>query len=276
MQVGVDRTGKVQIRVPASITCFFTPHRGKDACNSGSYGVGIAIDGGAEAIAYPAESFELTFEVVRVKTVEVALKMLKKLPDCRLMLKPNFPVGCGFGMSASLTLSALMALNAALSVKAGLLEIADIAHKAEVISSTGLGDVTTQVFGGVLCRLNAKCPSMAKVKKLRLLKSLDVLVLGKMDTETALEEYDFSTGIHHLKEFLKKPGVEELFYHSKAFAIESGVMDDEILDVVEAVEAEGGLASMVMLGKAVFAVNGFNAMKEFGEPFKVKVAEGLL
>ncbi len=264
--------GMKVVEVPASITCFFTPERGGDACKTGSYGVGIALKSGARAefkpSDSPSDSFRIEFECCAVETVEASIEILRSTGCVKpgtLKLKPNYPVGCGFGMSAALTLSALLSIS-----DLPVLKVADIAHRAEIESSTGLGDVVTQLYGGVVCRLNAACPSRAIIKKLNLLDELEVLILGRLDTEEALKEYDFSSGVRHLKEFLRKPTVENLFHHSKAFAEESGVIE-EVKDIIEAVESAGGLASMVMLGKAVFAVNGFSALKEFGEPLRVKV-----
>jgi len=37
------------------------------------------------------------------------------------------------------------------------------------------------------------------------------------------------------------------------------------------VESQGGLASMAMLGKVVFAINGFNALNEFGEVIQTRI-----
>ena len=256
------------VEVPASITCFFTPERGNDVCKTGSYGVGIALKSGAKAEFIPSDSFKIEFECIAVETVEAGVEILKSIRDVKpgtLKLRSNYPVGCGFGMSAALTLSALLSIS-----DLSVLKVADIAHKAEVESSTGLGDVVTQLYGGIVCRLNATCPTRAIIKKLNLLDELEVLVLGRLNTKEALKEYDFSSGMKHLKEFLRKPTVENLFRHSKAFAEESGVIE-EVRDIIEAVESAGGLASMVMLGKAVFAINGFGALEEFGEPLRVKV-----
>jgi pantoate kinase len=57
---------------------------------------------------------------------------------------------------------------------------------------------------------------------------------------------------------------------SKRFAIETGLAE-ELMDIIEAVEAAGGLASMVMLGNAVFAINGYEALKEFGQPITTSI-----
>ncbi|GEM_PF-496470 len=275
MQVTMDRASEIQdkrdiIIAPASITCFFTPFKSKNALESGSFGVGIALKNGSTALCRNSPNISISFEGCnRVITVFKALEIIKErkieVKNCKVLLKPNYPVGSGFGMSASLTLSTLKALRVPSKI------IPDLAHEAEVLSSTGLGDVVTQTYGGIVCRLNASCPSKAIVKKFNFLKTLDIISFGELDTKEMLEEYNFSTGLKHLKEFLKKPTLEELFKHSKQFTLESGVADDKIIDVIEAVESKGGMASMVMLGKAVFAVNGFEAMKEFGEPKKVEV-----
>ena len=42
-------------------------------------------------------------------------------------------------------------------------------------------------------------------------------------------------------------------------------MSEKVRDAVEAVEASGGLASMVMLGDAIFAIDSSDVLREFGE-----------
>jgi pantoate kinase len=52
---------------------------------------------------------------------------------------------------------------------------------------------------------------------------------------------------------------------SREFAFNTGLMSDKVKDAIEAVEASGGLASMVMLGDAIFAVDSSEVLREFGE-----------
>jgi pantoate kinase len=250
---------------PASITCIFSPQISKDPLLSGSIGVGFTIDRGVVAKPYKS-GVRLNDDEVEFPTVEYVLNAA----DLEgVELATNLPLGCGFGISGASAIA-----TAFLSEKPAF-ELFDLAHEAEVVNLTGLGDVVTQSFGGLVVRKNARCPSKAIVERYSWKVQLDFLILDAIPTKEILsnevvkEKIDRS-GRKWTKEFLKKPNMKNLFDCSKGFAKETELIDF-VNDVIEAVESNGGLASMIMLGKAVFALNGFDALKEFGEPFKSKI-----
>ena len=76
-----------------------------------------------------------------------------------------------------------------------------------------------------------------------------------------------SAGKQALKELLKKPTLANFMRLSYSFTLESGLASDWALEAIEAVQAAGGTASMIMLGDAVFAWGGESekALQAFGE-----------
>jgi pantoate kinase len=68
-----------------------------------------------------------------------------------------------------------------------------------------------------------------------------------------------------LKELLKRPNLKEFMVLSRRFTARIDLASDWALNAIEAVEAAGGMASMIMLGDSVFAIGGGEALKEFGE-----------
>ena len=68
---------------------------------------------------------------------------------------------------------------------------------------------------------------------------------------------------------------------SHRFTVQSGLASDWAMQAIEAVEAAGGLASMIMLGDAVFAWGGdcdcncdcVRVLKEFGEVHTTTVSQ---
>uniref|UniRef100_A0A7C3VJC3 Pantoate kinase n=1 Tax=Archaeoglobus fulgidus TaxID=2234 RepID=A0A7C3VJC3_ARCFL len=252
------------IFVPASITCIFSPQVESDPRKSGSIGVGFTISKGLTAeksgkITINGE--EWSFPTLDYVVENTGLRGVK--------IESELPFGCGFGMSGA------AALAAANLVDVGYIDAADLAHTAEVLNFTGLGDVVTQTFGGVVVRKNAACPSNAKIERFFWEVEFDFVVMGEISTKDVIGD-DFhrksiaKAGIFWTKEFMKKPTLENLFHCSKGFAMEAGLLD-LVGDAVEAVESDGGKAGMVMLGKTVFAVNGFETLKEFGEPFRARL-----
>jgi pantoate kinase len=250
---------------PASITCIFSPNVSEDPLLSGSVGVGFTIDRGVVARPYKS-GVRLNGEDINFPTVEYVLNAIE---FDGVELSTNVPLGCGFGISGASAIS-----TAFLSEKPAL-ELFDLAHKAEVVNLTGLGDVVTQSFAGVVVRKNAKCPSRAIVERYTWRFQLDFLILDSIPTKEVISNEVTKRKIERsgkkwTKEFLRKPTMKNLFLCSKGFAKETGLIEF-VDDVIEAVESKNGLASMVMLGKAVFALNGFDALKEFGVPFKSKI-----
>ena len=243
---------------PASITAFFSPRIRRDPKKSGSLGVGIALNEGVTAEKSNEDGVYLNGRRVEFPTVEY---VLKKLGLKGVNLKTKLPLSCGLGLSGASALA-----TAFLSGESDYFFLCDLAHEAEVLNRTGLGDVVTQSYGGVVARISEGSPSLANVKKFFFSEVIDVLVLGKIDTAEFLSSYSLKEismiGERCLKEFLKKPTLDNLFDLSKRFALETGLGDD-LKDVIEAVEASGGKASMAMLGKTVFAVNGRSAFEEF-------------
>jgi pantoate kinase len=258
---------------PASITCFFSTVIKDDPLLSGSVGVGITLNVGVKA-KVSKSGIRVNGQQWEFPTVQYVIEKLGC--DAGVEISMDVPAGCGFGMSGASALSTAFELNRAFNLGKSFLQLADIAHEAEVVSRTGLGDVVCQSYGGVVVRKTAASPSKSIIDRFLWDYELDFLVMGSISTEEVLKDDKIRerinrTGRKCLSEFLKKPSLENLFDLSKKFSIETGLMDDDLVDVVEAVEADGGKASMVMLGKAVFAYNGFNALKEFGEPFRATI-----
>ena len=253
---------------PASLTCFFSPK-----IPDGSMGVGLTLSGGAKVSVERSNELEIYVNGERrdfntVKTVAECLGF-----KGRIEIQTDLPIGCGFGMSGASALASAVAIDPSRP----LLELADIAHRAEVTNRTGLGDVVTQCHGGVVLRLVPAPPSKCKVKRFLWKFELDVLVIGSLDTEKVLSEFPMDEiakiGRDCTKEFIRNPKLDNLFEQSKRFAIETGLIDidQRISDAIEAVEANGGRASMIMLGRGVFAIGG-DVLKEFkGIYFKVGI-----
>lgn len=259
---------------PASITCFFSTVIGDNPLLSGSLGVGITLNIGVRAKVSKKKGIWVNGQQWDFPTVRYVVERLNC--DSGVEISMDVPAGCGFGMSGASALSTAFELNRAFNLGKSFLQLADIAHEAEVINRTGLGDVVCQSYGGVVVRKTAASPSKASIDRFLWDEELDLLVLGSISTEEVLKDVKMREQINRigkncLSEFLKNPTLENLFEQSKRFSVETGLMDSELMDIVEAVEAAGGKASMVMLGKAVFAYNGFDALKEFGEPFKAAI-----
>ncbi len=253
---------------PASITCFFAPVLQDDPLKSGSLGVSITLSKGVRVSVEPSDDLTIIVngEKWKFPTVQTIAKELGFRG--KIKIEMDFPAGCGFGMSGASALASAFAINEALSLNKSFFELADLAHRAEVMNRTGLGDVVTQSFGGVVVRKSAFCPSKCSIDRFLWNLSLDLLIIGELPTERILSDLSLNEvarmGRECLKEFLRNPTVKNLFKQSKVFAVRTGLIDVDstIADAIEAVESSDGLASMIMLGRAVFAVHG-EVLKDF-------------
>ncbi len=262
------------IFVSASVTAIFSTKLSKNPLRSGSYGVGFTIDKGVYVKLTNKDGVYLNGERVSFPTVEY---VLEKLDANGIEIKTDVPISCGFGISGASALGTALEVAKVKNLSLSFFELADIAHEAEVINKTGLGDVVTQCYGGVVARLKAASPSKSIVDRFAFKENIDFLVLGKISTKDVLSDEFKRKGINRIgkkyfRRFMKSPSLESLFENSKMFAIESGLASDRIIDVIEAVESNDGMAAMAMLGETVFALKGWEAFEEFkGEKFEASI-----
>ncbi len=255
---------------PSHITGIFVIDIKRDAARSGSMGCGICLEDGAVTTVRAAEetTMKINGKVAEAPTTLTAIKLLTSqlvLVDTTLKV----PVGCGFGASGAGTLSTVLALNEVLSLNLTMNELSKAAHVAEVLNRTGLGTVTGEIFGGVVIRKKAGFPfNIDKIPCSG--TAISWASFGEISTKSVLSDNLKKKTINkagklRLKELLKKPTLHNFFQQSRAFAKEIALASPKVMDAIEAVEAQGGLASQAMLGETVFALNDKGALSEFGE-----------
>ena len=264
---------------PAHISGIFIIDIRKDAALSGSMGCGICLENGAITTVRPADEtiIKINGKICEAATTLSAIKDLTQKPmliDTTL----EIPIGCGFGASGAGALSTAIALNEALSLDMTLKDLAGAAHCAEVTNRTGLGDVTGMTFGGIVVRKKAGAPFIGIIDKIPCRDTkISWISFSEISTKSVLSDELKKKSINKagkakLKELLKKPTLENFFCQSRGFATEIGLMSPKVKDVIEAVEAAGGLASQAMLGDTVFAMNDNGALLEFGEVHESRIS----
>lgn len=255
---------------PSHITGIFVIDIRKDPARSGSMGCGICLEDGAITTVRAAEetTMKINGKVAEAPTTLTAIKLLTSQPVL-VETTLNVPIGCGFGASGAGTLSAVLALNEALSLDLTMNELSRAAHVAEVLNRTGLGTVAGETFGGAVIRKKAGLPF--NIDKIPCSDAtISWVSFGKISTKSVLSD-DLKkktinkAGKLRLKDLLRKPTLHNFFRQSSAFAKEIELGSSKVMDAIEAVEAQGGLASQAMLGETVFALNDKGALSEFGE-----------
>lgn len=287
---------------PAHITGFFAVRPDPDPVKAGSVGCGMCLETGVTArvttdtagttvtsgtpdtsgttsttgtpdITGSGALIRLNGKQIDLPTVEYVIESLLGTGHSGLVvdLAAGVPLGFGFGVSGAAALATALAVNAAQGQGRTMKQAAAVAHSAEVVNRTGMGDVAGQYAGGLVIRTAAGAPGVGAVEKVPV-DTVEVswVCMGEISTSSVLDDEKTMQRINilgrrALKALLKRPGLEYFMSLSRDFAFETGLVSPRAADAIEAVEAEGGLASMAMLGDTVFALGDGSALMEFGQ-----------
>ena len=265
--------------VPSHITGFFAAKRDDDPMKAGSIGCGLTLNLGAITTVEKAEETEI-FLNGHLSDAPVSRYVVDRIArsPVRVETKLDMPIGSGFGASGAGALGCAYALNSVFDL--GLLanQAAAVAHAAEVVNRTGLGDVIAQNTGGLVVRLEPGAPGIGKIDRIPVPPlMIEYVVRGPISTREVLSDpasmKDINkVGVAAVKELLVRPTLKQFMLLSSRFTRETGLGSPWVLDAIEAVEAAGGMASMIMLGDAVFSIGGAEALSEFGEVGKTTVS----
>jgi pantoate kinase len=253
---------------PANISCIFRIYGKGD--KRGSLGTGFTLDKGALVSVKIAKETDIRVngKKVRFRTVRSVIKKLTDIP-VRVDIKNEVPFGAGFGMSGACALATAYALNKLLGLEKSEKKLAMVAHLSEVENGTGLGDVGGQFNGGFMIKVKRGKPLDGK--RLNILEQ-DVYykVYGSIETKRVINSESKKKRINKagdkaLKKISKldKISFGKLIEISKEFSVDSGLLkNSRVLNKIENINKEGGSASMIMLGEAVYSNIPFKGCKK--------------
>ena len=246
---------------PANISCLFRTRYAHTPAASGSFGIGVTLEKGVTATADPMgpPSLSVNGEDSPFPTVADVISALAP-GRVAVTIAADLPFGAGFGMSGASALGTAFALNAAFGLNRSPRELAMVAHIAEVTNGTGLGDVAGQLSGGWRIRITDGDPLSADRLHIdqteifyRVFGSLETKgIIGDAERRRRIDRVGASAleRIRHTENL----DFKTLTSIAKAFAIESGLLTNpQVMAAIEEVEAQGGGASMIMLGEAIFS-----------------------
>ena len=163
---------------PAHITGFFKADLESESLESkGSLGAGFSIQDGVTTTVQIRKSdkknYQLKITGYKPDNTLVSEFIVKKFLD---LIDENYfvdvhhdisvPVGYGLGCSAAVALSLSLALDQALGTQLSKTQIGQIAHNAEIVCKTGLGDVLAAFHGGFEIRTKSGAPGIGSVEKI--------------------------------------------------------------------------------------------------------------
>ncbi|MEA2036424.1 MAG: pantoate kinase [Nanoarchaeota archaeon] len=255
---------------PGNLSCIFIicPH--KDPKKMGSLGVGIATSKGVIVSVMKSGKIEIRVNNKRIRfpTVSDVVNNLAKEP-VEVRIKYQLPYGCGFGMSGASALATSYALNRLFDLRKSKKQLAMVAHVAEVRNRTGLGDVGGQYNGNIYAKYKkgnplegVRLPIKDKFVYYKILGPLDT---KKVITNDRIKKNINKAGLKSLKKIksLRKITLKKLIEISKEFSVESNLLvDKRVKKLIESIENKGNVASMVMLGNAVYSDKPFIGSKK--------------
>ena len=264
----------VKAFAPGNISCVFKVIPHADATRMHSLGMGFTVKEGVEVIVSEHHEARVLFngQSIDFPTVQaVADRLIRNTgaAGMKVDITSPLPLGCGFGLSGAASLATAYALNELLHLHKDAETLAMVAHVAEVENRTGLGDVCSQYHGGCLVKLTEGAPLVAD--RLPITEQpIYYRYFGPIQTSEVLGNREQTIRINRAADAAlsvlqtltsAKPNTElfnACFEVSKRFSVESGLLSDaRVIETIEQIEAEGGVASMIMLGNGVFSTHPF-------------------
>jgi pantoate kinase len=247
--------------VPGHVTGFFSPHPDDDPERAGSRGAGLTLSDGVHVTVRSVDDdtsgITLDGEARPMPAVETVLSTLGVAERARVVAESELPLGTGFGVSGAMALGTALAANRVFDCARSANALITLAHRAEVLAGSGLGDVVAQARGGVPIRLDPGGPGHGRLDAVPDGARVEYLALGERSTADVLDDDTDplrAAGEAALSRLLARPTLPTLLDESRRFAREAGLVTDRLAPILGAVDDAGGAASMAMLGETAFAV----------------------
>ncbi|OPX65183.1 MULTISPECIES: pantoate kinase [unclassified Methanoregula] len=246
---------------PGHISGYFRRIGGATPAATGSIGAGIVISEGVTASVTQADSTSVI--VNRTDGSGNRVKYSTSSPPLEYVLEKlgvtvevttgcTLPIGAGFGLSAAALLATITAANRACNLGLTPHDIARLAHEAEVIHRTGLGDVAACQAGGRVVRDGPGIDGSIS-RFFDLPGPLCAVSFGPISTPSVLGSQEQMERVAAAFPPTRPYDAADFFRLSLRFAEQSGLLTPEARVVIRECTESRIPASMTMLGNGVFA-----------------------
>lgn len=234
----------VEYRSPHHITGFWYPVRSDDPLTTGSLGAGILVEPGIVGRG----SIDRCGVVINSNCLEIPVaRVIREATGFEkgVMVNPSIPLGMGGAVSAftsiALSCEALRSYSRSCVSREGLLETSRLAHKAEVLSLTGLGDVIAMITGGgLVLRLKPGAPGYGEAISIRdpgldrvfLTIAIIERRITTPDMLTSMWDRISSYGSEAYRDFQRNPGFERFLEISNRFSRKIGFLSGDLGEAV--------------------------------------------
>jgi pantoate kinase len=267
---------------PGHLSGYFSPVIGRDPAHTGSIGAGIVIHEGVEARVSRAESPEILVRRIAPEghlldevPVSPPLSYLMERLSVTAMIETEcrLPISAGFGLSAAALVASSLAINTLYELGLTPEDCYELAHEAEIVHRTGLGDVAACQGGGRDFRLGPgiRAP-ITRFFDIR--EPLSAIHFGPLPSPEILGSPEALRRVSEAYPGNTPDTVFHFFELSRKFAEKSGLLTPEVSEVLSHCDREGVPASMTMLGNGVFSIGlkGAEILSAYEEVYELKLA----
>lgn len=244
----------MRAHAPGSVTGLYAPPPADDP-EAPSRGASVAIRDGVAVEVAPAPETVVTVDGDRAAVEPVAGVLDALDATAAVDLRPEVPLGHGFGASGAATLATALAANAAFGLGREREALVAAAHRAELAAGTGQGDVFVQDRGGFV-----SSGSAGEIRRATPAAALEWTSVGPIDTGEVLADGEVTAtaarvGPTHIDALGEAPSPRAFAERSRAYLEALGIATPFVEREIGRVEAAGGAGSMALFGETVFAVD---------------------
>jgi pantoate kinase len=168
------------------------------------------------------------------------------------------PVGYGLGCSAAVALSLVYALNSAFRTNYTKEQLGMMAHNAEVMCRTGLGDVLASYHGGFEIRIKGGAPGIGQIKKISSESYCAIMIcFSPISTKQFLKDRLASInglGGKMVDKLVKSKNIDQFHDYSIEFANYVDIITPKMKSVIDELRNNGIRCGVALFGETIFTL----------------------
>jgi pantoate kinase len=256
---------------PAHITGFFKAELDQTARPEvqGSLGAGFSIQQGVTTTVEVQDSefsdHSITisgYQPDNTQVSEFVISEFLKNIDGNYFLKVHHdikvPVGYGLGCSAAVALSLVYALNSAFRTNYTKEQLGMMAHNAEVMCRTGLGDVLASYHGGFEIRVKGGAPGIGQIRKISSESYSAIMIcFSPISTKQFLKDRLASInglGGKMVEKLVQTKNVDQFHDYSIEFANYVDIITPKMKSVIDDLKENGIKCGVALFGETIFTL----------------------
>ncbi len=260
---------KTEFWVAAHLTGLFEINDQYDSLlEIGSRGAGFSIQRGVKTSIQKTDKSTVVVHfddvpqpasrtLITQKTIKLLLPESKQW-NFEIHHQFEIPLSSGFGASAAGALGTAFCINEFFNLGLSDLELFQVAHKAEVLTKSGLGDVIGLFQGGLEIRIRGGAPGYGET--INMIKNDDWKVatvsLGPLSTSSVLSnprkrEIINRTSSELIANLIKNPDFTTFIHSVKEFTHRVQLCSPQLQTILESLPTQI-IGAQIMLGDALF------------------------